>query len=332
MTTQAEMSATSGIKELIIKLSNISQLTAEAVACCQLSSFAVEATFDQLRTRLLAEQPSLRVYTALGGSLDSFAPSFDASSFSMTFPKLEDVHENIFHLEAILRRIIDHISRFPTLHDLSSGITTVKEQSDDVFAVLDEETRSLSQSFHSLSRAFHDFWKECLMLHTGPSMATIPPSGVIARALHTLVSSVDHILASSFEKYRSGTYASSDDACLQIISSLNSATNGAISEMSAWATSHEATPIAQETFELICEHLWCNRLIADLAGPRAEPEPEALPVTTAAGVVYALLQMQIVRSRLCSHLVVPIGPSGSGKDSLINALIGLTVLPPLGGM
>ena len=332
MTAQAEKSATSGIKELITKLSNISQLTAEAVACCQLSSFAVETAFDQLRTRLLAEQPSLRVYTALGGSLDSFSSSFDASSFSMTFPKLEDVHENILQLEAVLRRIIDYISRFPTLHDPSSGITTAEEQTDDVFAVLGEETRNLSQNFLSLSRAFHDFWKERLMLHTGPSMATIPPSIIVARALQTLVFSVDHILTSSFEKYRLESYASSSDACLQIISSLDSATNGVVSEMSAWATSHEATPIAQGVFELICEYLWCSRLITDLAEVRAELKPEALPVTTAAGMVYAFLQTQIVRSRVSSHLVVPIGASGSGKDSLINALIGATVLPPFGSM
>jgi hypothetical protein len=37
-------------------------------------------------------------------------------------------------------------------------------------------------------------------------------------------------------------------------------------------------------FELICEYLWCSRLITDLAGVRAELEPDCLPVTTAAGV------------------------------------------------
>jgi hypothetical protein len=78
----------------------------------------------------------------------------------MTLPKLGDVHENVVQLEATLRRIIDHISRFPTLHDPSSGTTTVEEQTDDVFAVLDKETGKLSQCFLSLSRAFHDFWKE----------------------------------------------------------------------------------------------------------------------------------------------------------------------------
>ena len=95
MTTHAEKSATRAIKELKNTLSDISQLTAEAVACCQLSSFAVEATFGRLRTRLLAEQPSLRVYTALGGSLDSIASPFDAPSFPITLPKLEDVYENV---------------------------------------------------------------------------------------------------------------------------------------------------------------------------------------------------------------------------------------------
>ena len=332
MTTQAEKSATSAIKELETTLSDISQLTAEAVACCQLSSYAVDATVDRLRTRLLAEQPRLRVYTALGGSLDSFASPLVASSFSRTLPKLEDVHKGALQLEATLRRIINHISRFPTLFEPSSGISTAEEEKDDLFAVLDKETRTLSQTLLSLSRAFHDFWKERLMLHTGPSMATISPSGVIARAAQNLVSSVDHILTSSFEKNGSKSYASSGDACLQIISSLDTATDAVVSEILAWITSRDAASIAEEIFELICEYLWCSRFISELAGVRAELEPDRLPVTTAAGVLSAFLQSQIVRSKVCSHLVVPLGATGSGKDSLINALIGTTVLPPLGGM
>ncbi len=332
MTTQAEKSATGAIKELKTTLSDISQLTAEAVACCQLSSFAVEATVDRLRTRLLAEQPRFRVYTALGGSLDSFGSPLVASSFSMTLPKLEDVHENALKLEATLRRIINHISRFPTLLDPSSGITTAEEEKDDIFADLDKETRTLSLFFLFLSRAFHDFWKERLMLHTGPSMSTISPSGVTARAAQKLVSSVDHILTSSFEKNHSESHASSGDACLQIISSLDTTTHVVVSEILAWVTSRDATSIAQEVFELICEYFWCSRFINDLAGVRAELEPDRLPVTKAAGVLSAFLQAQIVRSKVCSHLVVPLGATGSGKDSLINALIGATVLPPHGGM
>ena len=328
MTTQAEKSATSAIKELKTSLSDISQLTAEAVVCCQLSSFAAEATVDRLRTRLLAEQPKLRVYTALGGSLDFFASPLVASSFSMRLPKWEDVHENALLLGATLGRIIHHISRFPTLLDPSSVITTAEEETDHGFVTLDEETQKLSQLFTFLSRAFHDFWKERLMLHTEPSMATISPSGVIARAAQKLISSVDHILTSSFEK----SYASSGDACLQIISSLDSTTNGVVSEILAWIASRDTTPIAQEMFELICEYLWCNRLISDLAGVQAELEPDRLPITTAAEALSALLQSQIVRSRVCSHLVVPLGAIGSGKDSLINALIGSTVLPPYGSM
>lgn len=327
MTTQAEKPATSAIEELKTKLSDISQLTAEAVACCQLSTFAAEATFDGLRTRLLAEQHRLRVYTALGGSLDSFTSPLDASSFSMTLPKLEDVLKNALQLEATLRHIIDHISRFPTLLDPSPSITTAEEQTDDVFAILDNETRTLSQNFLSLSHAFHDFWKERLMLHTGPPMATISPSVVVARAAQKLVSAVDLILTSSFEKCRSESYASSGDACLQIISSLDSTTHGIVSEILACVTGREVTTMAQEVFELICEYLWCSRLISDLAEDRAELEPDRLPVATAAGVVSALLQTQIVRSRVCSHLVVPVGDTGSGKDSLINALIGTAVLP-----
>ena len=332
MTTQAEKSATSAMKELKSSLSDISQLTAEAVVCCQLSSFAVEAAVDRLRTRLLAEQPRLRVYTALGDSLESFASPLVASSFSMRFPKWEEVHENALLLGETLRRIIHHISRFPTLLDPSSGITTVEEETDQVFVILDEETQKLSQLFIFLGRAFHDFWKERLMLYTEPSMATISPSGVIARAAQKLVSSVDHILTSSFEKYRSESYVSSGDACLQIISSLDSTTNGVVSEILAWVTSRDTTPITQEIFELICEYLWCSRLISDLAGVQAELEPDRLPVTKAAGVLSALLQTQIVRSKVCSHLIVPLGPIGSGKDSLINALIGATVLPPYGSM
>ena len=328
MTTQAENSATSAIKELKTKLSDISQLTAEAVACCQLSSCAAEAPFDLLRRRLLAEQPRLRVYTALGGSLDIFASPLVTSSFSMMLSKLEGVHENALQLEATLRRIIDHVSRFPILFDPSPDITAAEKH---VYAVLDDETITLSQYFLSLSRAFHSFWKERLMLHTGSSTATFSPSVVVARAAEKLVSSVDHILTSSLEKYRSGSYASSGDACLQIISSLDSATTGVVSEALAWEpTSREATPIAQEVFELICEYLWCSRLISDLAEGWVEREPDHLPVTTAAGVVSALLQAQIVRSRVCNHLVVPIGATHSGKDSLINALIGTTVLPPQG--
>jgi len=332
MTTQAEKSATSAMKELKTKLSDISQQTAEAVACCQLSSFAVEAAFDRLRTRLLAEQHRLRVYTALGGSLDSFTSPLDVSSFSITLTKLEEVHKSALQLEATLRRIIDHISQFPTLLSPSSDIAAAEEKPDDIFTVLDNETHILSQCFLSFSRAFHAFWKERLMLHTGPSTATISPSVVVARAAQKLVSSVDLILTSSFEKYCAGSYASSGDACLQIISSVDSTTNGVVAEMLAWFTSRGAAPIAQEVFELICEYLWCSRLISDLAEVRAELDPARLPVTTAAGVVSALLQTQIVRSRVCSHLVVPIGATGSGKDSLINALIGSTVLPPNGGM
>jgi hypothetical protein len=37
---------------------------------------------------------------------------------------------------------------------------------------------------------------------------------------------------------------------LQIISSLDSATNGVVSEILAWTTSREATPIAQECLSL----------------------------------------------------------------------------------
>ena len=331
MTTQEEKSATSAIKELKTKLSDISQLTAEAVACCQLSSFAVEAPIDLLRRRLLAEQPRLRVYAALGGSLDLFASPLVAPSFSVTLLKLGAVHENALELKATLRRIIDHVSRFPTLFDLSPGISAAEKQTDDVLMVLDHETITLSQHFLSLSRAFHDFWKERLMLHTGPSMATISPSVVVAQA-EKLVSSVDHILTSSFEKYRSESYASSDDACLQIIRSLDSTMTGVVSATLASVTSRFTTPIAQEVFEVICEYLWCSRLISDLAGGWAQREPDHLPVTTAAGVVSALLQTQIVRSRVCNHLVVPIGATQSGKDSLINALIGTTVLPPRGCM
>lgn len=327
MTTQAEKSATNTIEELKTKLSGISQLTAEAVACCQLSSFAVEATFDGLRTRLLAEQHRLRVYTALGDSLDSFTSPVGASSFSMTLPKLEDVVKNALQLEATLRHIIDHISRFPTLLDPSPSITAAERQTDDIFAILDSETRTLSQNFLSLSHAFYDFWKERLVLNTEPPMATISPSVVVARAAQKLVSSVDLILTSSFERCRSESYASSGDACLQIISSLNSTTDGVVSEILAYVTSREATPIAQGMFELICESLWCSRLISDLAEDRAELEPDRLPVARAAGAVSALLQTQIVRSRVCNHLVVPIGDTGSGKDSLINALIGTAVLP-----
>ena len=329
---QVEKAATTAIKELKTKLSNVSQLTAEAVACCQLSFFAVEPTFGRLQTCLLAEQPTLRVYAALWASLDSFAFPFDAPPFSMALPMLEDVHENTLQLEAILRRIIDHTSRFPTLHDSPPGMSAAEEQTDDEFAVLGEETRTLSQHFLSLSRALQHFWKTRLMLHTGLPTATIPPNVVVARAMQKLISSVDHILTSSFEKYRSESYASSSGACLQIISSLDSATNGVVSEIFGWATGHEATPIAQEVFELICQYLWCSRFITDLAGVRTELEPEVLPVTTAAGVVYALLQTQIVRSRVCSHLVVPVGARGTGKDSLINALVGTTVLPPFGSM
>ena len=332
MTTQAEKSATTAIKELKTKLSDILQLTAEAVACCQLSSFAVEPTFDQLQTRLLAEQPNLRVYAALWASLDSFAFPFDAPSVSMTLPNSEDVYENVLQLEATLRRIVDHISRFPTLHDPSSGITTPEEHADDVFVVLDKETQTLSQYFLSLSRAFHGFWKERLILHTGPSMATIPPSVVVARAAQGLVPLVDLILTSSLEKDHSGSYAPSGDAHLQIISHLQSAASGAASEVIGWATNHEATPMAQDVFGIICEYLWCSGLISDLVGVQAKPDPYGSHVTRVAGMIFALLQSQIVRLRVCSHLVVPIGASRSGKDSLINALIGTTVLPPHGCM
>ena len=319
MTTQAENSATSAIEELKTKLSDISQLTAEAVARCQLSSFAVEATFDGLRTRLLAEQQRLRVYTALGGSLDPFTSPLDASSFSMMLPKLVNVLKNALQLEGTLRHIIDHISRFPTLLDPSPSITAAEEQTDDVFAILDSETRQLSQDFLSFSHAFYNFWKERLMLNTEPPMATYSPSFVVAN----LASTADRILESSFEKCRSESYASSGDACLQIISSLNSTTERFASEILAYVTSREATPM----FELICESLWCSRLISELAEDRPELEPDRLSVAKAAGAVSALLQTQIVRSRVCSHLVVPIGDAGSGKDSLINALIGTAVLP-----
>ena len=265
------------MKELKTKLSDISQLTAEAVACCQLSSLAIEAAFDRLRTRLLAEQHGFRVYTALGSSLDSFTYPLDAPECSMMLLKLDDVHKIVVQLEATLRGIIDHISRSPTVLDPSPGITAAEEQTDDVLAILDDETRTLSQYFLSFSRAFHDFWKERMMLHAGPSTATNSPSVVVARAAQKLVSSVDLILTSSFEKYRSKSYASSGDACLQIISFLDSTTNGVVSEISAWLTSREATPIAQEMFELICESLWCSRLISDLAEVRAELEPDRLP-------------------------------------------------------
>jgi len=340
MTTQAAKPTTSTIRELETKLSDISQLTTEAVACCQLSSLAVEATIARLKARLLAEQPNLRVYTALGGSLDSLVPPFDAWSFSMRLQGVADVHANALQLEAALRRSIDHISRLPTLHDPSSDITSAKERTDEVLATLDKETQTLSEYFLSLSRAFHDFWR--LMLQTGPStanIANIPPSVVIARAAQKIESLVGDIVISSFQKYASESYASLGGAWPHINSSLNSATNGVVSEVLAWATSREATPIAHEltheVFQLICEHLWSGPLLtvdADLAKVRAELEPDSAPVTTAAVVLSALLQTQIVRSRMCSHLVVPMGATGSGKDSLINALIGTTVLPPRGRM
>ncbi len=108
--------------------------------------------------------------------------------------------------------------------------------------------------------------------------------------------------------------------------------NGVVSEMLGWAASHEAIAIAQEVFGLTCQYLWCSRLIVDLAGERMELKPEALYVTTADRVVYAPLKTQIVCSGVYSSLVVPVGASSSGKDSLINALIGTTVLPPFGSM
>ena len=330
MTTEAAKSTTGTIGELNTGLSDISHLTTEVVACCQLSSFAAEPILDRLRTRLLAEQPNLRVYTALGGSLDPLTSPLDASSFSMA---LNDVHANILQLAATLRRIRDHISPLPTLHDPSSD-TTITEETDRVFAALDKQTELLSHYYLSLSHAFHDFWKERLMLHTEPSianMASIPPSAVVARAVQKLDSLIHHTLTLSFEKYRSESYASSDDAWAQMIPTLDSAINSVVSEVSAWAASREATSIAQEMFQLICEHLWCSRLItvdADLASIRAELELDG--VTTAARGLSALLQTRIVRSRMCDHLVVPIGSTGSGKDSLINALIGRTVLPPRG--
>ena len=91
-------------------------------------------------------------------------------------------------------------------------------------------------------------------------MATIPPNVVVARALQKLVSSVDRILTSSLERYRSASHAPSGGACLQIISSLDSATldsatNGVVSEMLGWAASHEATVTAQEVFELIWQSI-----------------------------------------------------------------------------
>ena len=79
----------------------------------------------------------------------------------------QDVQKNTQQLEAVLRRIIDHISHFPTLHDSSSGKSTAEEQIDAVFAILNEETRTLSQYFLSFSRALHEFWKEHLMLRMG---------------------------------------------------------------------------------------------------------------------------------------------------------------------
>ncbi len=322
--------AMTAIKELKTKLSDISQLTAEAVACCQVSSFAVEPTFDRLETRLLAEQPTLRVYAVLWTSLDSIALPFNDPSFSMTLAKLEDVHENALQLEATLRRIIGHIARFPTLHSPSSSIATAEEHVDGIVVALDKETRTLSQYFLSLSRTFHCFWKDRLVLHAGPSTATIPTNIIVPWAAQKLVSSVNDILASAFEKYRSGSYASAGDACPQIISSLDSVTNGVASETLAWLTSHEAAPTAREVLGVLCECLWCSRLISGLAEVGAELYPDGSPITTAAGMVSALLQTQIVRSRVCNHLVVPIGASRSGKDSLINALIGTTVLPPHG--
>lgn len=332
MTTETAKPTTGTIGELNTGLSDISELTTEVVACCQLSSFAAEATLDRLRTRLLAEQPNLRVYTALGGSLDPLASPLDASSFSKT---LNNVHANTLQLAATLRRIRDHISPLPTLYDPSSDIS-ITEKTNGVFTVLEKETELLSQYFLSLSRAFHDFWKERLTLHTEPpiaNIANIPPSVVVARAAQKLDSLVDHIITVSFEKYRSGSYASSGDAWAQIIPTLDSATDSVVSEVLAWVASREAASIAQEMFQLICEHLWCSRFItvdADLARVRAELEVDGIPVTTAARVLPALLQTRIVRSRMCSHLVVPIGSTGSGKDSLIDALIGKTVLPPNG--
>ena len=301
-------------------LLGILEVSAASIVHCRLSSCADAPQLTQLLADLVEHHATFQLYSSLADSSASLAspsssqvadhaPDF-ATSLDTLFDLLREVEESLAKLASIFVEI-------PTIRSPHAQAFTI-ELSGQVLSQLENERQSLSRRVSVVDLAFRGLWRLRL---------EIPGTRVIPSASEGHYS-VDPFIAdfrrAPFSAQLSGlpemTPQFWSEASIDALMALASA------EADGWVDHLLKTRSYFGICGLLCEHLWCgpvgtaDRLIARVRTQLHGLEPAAMPIER-------VLREWIIRSRLPDHVVTPVGAPSTGKDTLINALVGASVLP-----
>ena len=301
----------------------------EVVVHCQLSSLATEPAVLQLNNDLLEERRAIEFYKSLSHSIsiESYSESCLLRRLlgpSWTGPMYSPVLNAVTKTRASLIHISRTLTQAPTIYSVEA-LHQVPEGQRERLAGIEAERAVLSQHILLLHSAFRTFWAAYLSYTTHSEPETEPQSPILDVLSKFRKRPFSINLTDTNEKDFDTiiSLARSQTAVNELMSNLER-------EGDKWAESTQSGHTPLEVLGTISVSLWCGPFDHAQAVLDRCRSPNESSDSFSGRRFRTFAQLPIARSCFSRNLVVPCGYSLSGKDTIINALFGASILPPYG--